>query len=67
MNSNWSLIYTCNKNYEAEMLKEILADHGIESFLINKQDSSYLIGDIEIYTRPDDVIRAKHIIEKIEN
>jgi hypothetical protein len=67
MDKKHCLVYTCNKQYEAEILKEILAENDIESFLINKQDSSYLIGDIEIYVQPDDVMKAKLIIEKFEN
>jgi hypothetical protein len=64
---NWSLIYTCNKLYIAEILKEFLDDNEIDVFIINKQDSSYHFGDIELYSRPEDVMRAKLLIEKFEN
>jgi hypothetical protein len=67
MDNKWSLIYTCSKQYEAEILKEILDDNDIDSFVINKQDSSYHIGDIEVYSHPDDVMKAKLLIEKFES
>ena len=67
MENNWSLIYTSNKLYEAEILKVFLDDNGIEVFVMNKQDSSYHIGDIEVYSRPEDVMKAKLLIEKFEN
>jgi hypothetical protein len=66
MDSNWSIVYTCGKLYTAEMLKEYLADNGILSIILNKQDSSYHIGDIEVYTQPEDVMKAKVLIEKFE-
>ena len=67
MENNWSLIYTSNKLNEAEILKEFLDENGIEVFVMNKQDSSYHIGDIEVYSRPEDVMKAKLLIEKFEN
>ena len=67
MENKWNLVYSTNKLYEAEILKEYLADNDIVTFSINKQDSFYKFGDIEVYTTPDDVIRAKWLIEKFEN
>ncbi len=67
MDSTWSLVYTSNKQYEAEILREFLSDNGVDSFVINKQDSSYHFGDVEVYTRPEDVMKAKLLIEKFEN
>jgi len=64
MDKNWVLAYSTNKIYEADMLKEFLEDNDIDAFILNKQDTSYLIGDVEIYTKPDDLIRAKLLIEK---
>jgi hypothetical protein len=61
------MVYTTNKLLEAELLKNYLADNGIASFSIDKRDSSYLFGDIEIYVNRDEVIRAKLLIEKFEN
>ncbi len=66
MNNDWVIVHSTNKVYRAEMIKQILAENGIESFIINKMDSNYLFGDIEIYTKPDNVMIAKLIIEKIE-
>lgn len=52
--------------YVAELLKEYLADNTIHAFIINKQDSFYKFGDIEIYVLPEDVMKAKLLIEKFE-
>lgn len=61
------LVYSTNKAYQIELLKEYLADHSIASFIINKQDSSYLFGDIELYVNSDDVIQAKRLISIFES
>jgi hypothetical protein len=61
------VVYTSDKAYQIELLKELLAEHGIESFSINKQDSSYLFGEIELYVNNDDVIPAKRLISKFES
>jgi hypothetical protein len=67
MENNWIQVYSTSELYKAELLKEFLADHGIMAFVLNKQDSFYKFGDIEVYTGPDDVMKAKLLIEKFEN
>jgi hypothetical protein len=67
MESNWTLVYSSNKLYEANILKELLDDNDIDAFVLNKQDSAYHFGDVEVYTRPEDVLKAKVLIEKFEN
>lgn len=66
MEENWSLAYSTGKLYEAEILKEVLWDNGIDAFIVNKQDSFYHFGDIEVFVKPDDIMRAKVIVEKFE-
>ena len=53
--------------YKAEMIVAILEDNGIDAVIVNKMDSSYLIGEIEVHVQPDDVIKAKQIINTTEN
>ena len=60
------IVYTTNQAYLVEILKEYLADNGIIAFAIDKRDSSYLFGDIEVYVENDDVIKAKLLINKFE-
>ena len=60
-------MHSTNKEYLAEMISQLLSDNGIESFMINKLDSNYHFGDIEIYTLPDSVMKAKLLIDKFEH
>jgi hypothetical protein len=62
MTSNRVQAYTTNKLFEAEMIKQYLFDNEIQSFILNKMDSSYLFGEIEILVARDDLIRSKKLI-----
>ena len=66
MSKEWIIVHTTDKIYRAELMRQLLEEEGIEAVIINKKDSSYLIGEIEVYTRPDDVMKAKLLIEKFE-
>jgi hypothetical protein len=67
MEKDWVIVYTTNKTYQAELFRELLGDHGIESFVINKQDSSYKFGSIEVYVRRDAVLKAKMLVKEFES
>lgn len=68
MESEWVKVYSFSKMHLALIAKEVLADNGIESNIMNKQDSSYVvIGDIEIYVQSDDFDKALEILKTIEN
>ena len=48
MNEDLVCVYTTGKDYIAVLIRQILADNEIESFVINKKDSTYQFGDIVI-------------------
>lgn len=60
------LVYTTNQPYKADIIKLILSDNEIDCFIINKMDSNYLFGGVELYVDPNHVLRAKVLIEKFE-
>ena len=66
MEDNLVLIFSTAKPYQAEMARQMLADHNIQAFLINKQDSAYKFGAVELYVNRDDVIRAKMLIQEFD-
>ncbi|MFM1875488.1 MAG: putative prokaryotic signal transducing protein [Bacteroidota bacterium] len=49
---------------KAELQCALLNESEIKAVIINKQDSSYLFGEAELYVRQDDVIRAKRILDE---
>jgi hypothetical protein len=63
MTNDRVVVYSTNRLFEAEMIKQYLSDNGILAFILNKMDSAYHFGDIEILVLKDDVIRSKKLIE----
>ncbi|HBX50985.1 MAG: hypothetical protein A2275_13190 [Bacteroidetes bacterium RIFOXYA12_FULL_35_11] len=63
MESDWQVVYSTDKEYIAEMIKALLEDNEMDAFIMNKKDSFYVtIGDIEIYVKRDDLLKAKLLI-----
>lgn len=64
MEKDWQAIYSSDKLHSIELVKGLLADCNIKSIEINKQDSSYLFGEIDLYVKSEHVIKAKYLIGK---
>ncbi len=64
MEENWQKIYSSTFEHKLEIVKAVLEDEGIKSVIINKKDSAYLFGELELYVYADDVLRSKRIINK---
>lgn len=62
MSENWLVIYSTNQLYEAEMAKEMMAANGIECVIMNKKDSVYGFGDVELCVPAESVLLAKQLI-----
>jgi hypothetical protein len=61
--NNWIMVYSSTEIHKIEIIKAILNDNDIQSFDINKKDSSYIsVGEIELYVKEEDEILAKVII-----
>ncbi|OFX81485.1 MAG: hypothetical protein A2X12_00940 [Bacteroidetes bacterium GWE2_29_8] len=63
---DWIKVYETNKLTNAEMMKIILGDNGVNSVIINKQDSSYGFGYIELFVDLKDKDIALQIIKESE-
>ncbi len=63
----WTLIYRSNKIHEIEFIKAQLQEFNIISVIVNKQDSFYLIGDIELYVSVEDAFNANQLINKFQS
>jgi len=63
MEKNWIRIFTTFNYYQAEMVKQVLAENEIDTVLLNKQDSSHrTFGDIEVYIHQQDFSNAIEIM-----
>jgi len=63
MDGKWQKVYTTSMKYRAEIVKAVLEDSRLNPVLIDKQDTSYHFGAIELYVAPNEVISALKIIE----
>ncbi len=61
---DWRKVYSSSFEHKAEIVQAVLKDNGITSVIMNKKDSAYLVGEIELYVHADDVLRANQVINK---
>jgi len=66
MSKNWKKIYSTTYLHKAEIAKAVLQDNNIDTMILNKRDSMYLIGEIELYALQDNFLKAINIIKKNE-
>ena len=59
----WKKIYVTNHRYLAEIVRGVLDENGIEGVILDKKDSAYGFGEVEVYTAQENVLRAVHIIK----
>jgi len=62
MLDNWVLIYSSAQLYDAELVRSMMAENDIECVIMNKQDSAYRFGEIEVYVPITEAFKAKQLI-----
>jgi len=62
MLENWIVVYSSDQLYDAEIIKSILTDNDIECVLMNKKDSTYGFGEIEVCVTTTKAFEAKQLI-----
>ena len=65
--SNWVVIYKSNNPNNANIVKSVLEDNGINVVIVDKMDSMHthlMNAEIELHVSPENVVRTKHIISK---
>ena len=67
MEKDWQLVYSAKSVIDAEIKRGVLENEGLEPVVMNKQDSSYLFGDVEIYVSKEQFDRAVEILKNAEN
>lgn len=66
MEKDWKKIYSTHNFFKAEMIRQMLLDNDIPAVILNKQDSSYRFGFIEIYSHQNNESTAKELILEFE-
>lgn len=61
----WIKVFETTKMHQALIVQSALQTHEIESVILNKQDSSYIIlGEIHVMVKLEDSLEAMKIIEE---
>jgi hypothetical protein len=66
MEQDWVKVYTSSKFHQVHIIKAILKENNIASVEMNKRDSSYNFGEIELYVKQEDEIKAHYLIRQQE-
>lgn len=67
MEKGWVALQSSASPEEMEILKTMLESHDIPTILLNQRDSSYLsFGEVTVYVRNTDFVRARGLIDAQE-
>ncbi|WP_262249711.1 putative signal transducing protein [Parapedobacter soli] len=67
MEKNWVKLFVTTNPVQAEITKQMLDEHGLLAVIMNKQDSSYRFGQIELYVHESEEATARGLMSEIEN
>jgi hypothetical protein len=67
MEKGWEKVYFTGDEITITMARDLLAESGINSVIMNHKDSTYLsFGDIELYVEEKDEKEALKILAKLK-
>lgn len=64
MEKGWIKIQTYTDAIQGEIIKQMLEGNGIPAVLLNKQDSSFMFGKIDIFVHQADADEANRLIQQ---
>jgi len=67
MEKDWIKLRTYSDTIRAEISKQMLEENGIATVLLNKQDSSFKIGKIDLFVNKADEEIANQLIEETQS
>jgi len=60
----WQRVYKDSREHRATIVRDVLMDREIDAVIVNKKDSPYGFGFLEVQVPSDQVILAIKIIEE---
>lgn len=65
MAEDWVMVFSSAHEYKPSLFKILLEEeYGFPVVLMDRRDSAYMIGEVELYVKPEDAILARHFISK---
>jgi hypothetical protein len=65
MEKDWVNVFSTTLEHISEIAKDVLDDNNIECILINKKDSMYHFGEIEVYVKHNNAVKAKYLLKDL--
>jgi hypothetical protein len=62
MDNNWSVVFSTDDIFQADVIKNMLDANNIDAIIMNQKDSAYLFGIVKIYTKKENIEKAKNLI-----
>jgi hypothetical protein len=67
MQPEWIKIFSSPLLFKVELARQLLEENGIESVVVNKQDSSLLVyGEAELHVPKESVETALEVLKNVE-
>lgn len=67
MEKNWVSIFSTDQPYLADIARLVLDENNISSIIMNKKDSFYKIGEVDLYVNRAQALRAKNLIKNLSS
>ena len=64
--SRWQVVYQTTMEHQAQIIKDVLENSGINSIIFDMKDQAYKWGHIEVRVEHDSVIQAIRLIQEID-
>lgn len=64
MDVTWKKVYSHPFEYPVELLRAKLEQNGIPAVVLNKKDSVYQFGEVELFAPQEYVLRAINLIKQ---
>lgn len=61
--NGWTVVYSDGFPPAVELRRVILEEHGIPAVVLNKRDSSYLFGFLELLVQEEDLEKAEALLK----
>lgn len=62
---NWISVYETDQPYRAELVKDLLNNEDVNAVILNRKDSSYHFGNIQVMVTPEDREKATKIVNSV--
>jgi Putative prokaryotic signal transducing protein len=64
MEKDWIQVFSARQSYTAELVKGMLKENNISSIILNRQDSEFLVGEVQVYVHEENAKKASELIQE---